>query len=155
MSLTISWFTTRCNNRTLIAYGMFLTGLSQLLVGPSNFLPDSLLIMSIGQFMFGGLSILFLITSLPEMIKEATKAFPNQKYEASDISSGIFNSMLGLGQMLSPIYGSYVTQIWGFRTCATSVACMLIIYSFMYYKFCTLRLDAPQDIKDTESKKKK
>ena len=82
MSLIISWFTNRYDNKVLIALGMFLTGLSQFLVGPSHFLPDSLLLMAIGQFMFGGLSILFLSTSFPEMIKDSTKAFPKQKYEA-------------------------------------------------------------------------
>lgn len=135
-SLVISWFTYYFKNRTLIVVGMFAAGLSQFLIGPSPFLPDNVYIMAVGQLTLGGCIIFFLITSLPEMINDVVSIHPHQKLEASDISSGVFNSMLGCGQMISPLYGSYVTDQIGFRWCADTIGYFLISYSFIYFVLC-------------------
>jgi MFS family permease len=94
---------------------MIIAGFAQFLIGPSLLLPNNLWIMVGGQFLEGLFTLYFQVTSLPEMINDVIKKHPNQKYEASDISSGVFNAMLGLGQMLSPLYGSYMTHYFGFR----------------------------------------
>ena len=91
VSLFISWFTNRYDNKAIISFGLLSTGLTHFLCGPIWFLPNNLIIMGIGQFLFGGFSIFFLITSLPVMITEATNHYPQQKFEVSDMSSGIFN----------------------------------------------------------------
>jgi hypothetical protein len=41
--------------------------------------------------------------------------------------------MLGFGQMIAPLYGSYMTDYYGFRFTADTVGLMLIIYSVLYY----------------------
>ena len=132
VSLIISWFTDRYDNQMIISFGIFITGFFHFLIGPSRFLPDSLILMGIGQFLFGGFSILFLITCLPVMINEGITYYPNQKFEVSDMSSGIFNFSLTFGQMVAPIYGSYTQAAVGFRDCATIVGFILISYSLFY-----------------------
>lgn len=114
-SLCISYFTDRFDNKILIVFGLFAGGLSEFLIGPSPFLPDMLWIMGAGQFVLGLFTIFFLVTCLPEMIDDVVRNHPESPFEASDISAGVFNSMLGFGQMMSPLYGSYMTEAFGFR----------------------------------------
>lgn len=119
---------------------MFFNGISHFLVGPSPYLPDSLILMIVGQVLHGFSVTFFLITCLPVMINDAVEGYPKQKNEATDISSGIFNSMLGIGQMLGPIYGSNITNAFNFRLCADSVGAINIIYSaifFIIWKTCS------------------
>jgi len=58
---------------------------------------------------------MMVIPALPEMSTVACNIYPDKKHEASDLSSGAFNSMLGLGQMLGPLYGSYVTALFDYK----------------------------------------
>lgn len=120
----------------MISMGSILTGLSLFLVGPSPMLPDSLALMSIGQLLNVGFSVIFLIPALPEMITHLQNKYPTQANKVSDISSGILNSAYGFGEMIGPIYGSYVTSTYGFRTCADSVAYMLVIFGALYLMLC-------------------
>ena len=130
-NLFITCFTSRINDKLLIFIGIFVNGLSQLIIGPSPYLPDSLALMWIGQALDGFTATFFVITCLPAMINKASERYPNQKNEVTDVSSGIFSWMLGLGQMIGPIYGSYVTDGFGFRSCSDSVGVIMIAYSLI------------------------
>ena len=55
------------------------------------------MIMAVGQFLIGVVSPFLLVPSLPEMIESALIRFPDQESQVNDLSSGIFNSFLGLG----------------------------------------------------------
>ena len=131
-SLTISFFTDAFENKILIVVWMFCWGLVNFFVGPSEMLPDSLVLMWVGQFLNGAFANFFLITWLPVMINVAVNAFPKQKMEVTDTSSGVFTFMLGLGQTIGPIYGSNVTDAVGFRWCADTIAYILLAYSIVY-----------------------
>lgn len=131
----VSWFTSRFDPKLVIAAGMGLWGLSQFLVGPSEILPNSLVIMVAGQFIFAFLSIMFLIPSLPVMINEGNSQFPNQSAKVTDMSSGAFNFILMLGTTTSVIYSSYMTKEFGFRNCADSVGVLTLSYSIIYLIF--------------------
>ena len=125
----------KIDNILLTFLAMFINGFSHFLIGPSVYLPDSLILMTIGQMIYGFTVTFFIVTCLPIMINDVVKSFPTQKIKASDISSGIFSSMLGFGQMLGPIYGSYITDIFSFRAWADSVGVIIIIYSIVYIIF--------------------
>ena len=127
----ITWFTKRINDKFLIFIGMFVNGFSQFLIGPSPYLPNNLTLMCIGQALDGFTATFFVITCLPAMINNATECYPNQKNEVTDISSGIFSWMLGFGQMVGPIYGSYLTDSFGFRSWADSVGVIMIAYALI------------------------
>ena len=121
------------DKKVIITVSMFLTGTVTFLVGPSPLLPNSLLIMGIGNFFHGMFTSYFVIIPFPLMIETVSSRYPKQKLESSDISSGVFNSMLGLGQMLAPLYGSYMTDYYGYRFTCDTVGVMLIVYSLSYY----------------------
>ena len=84
----------------------------------------------------GGFSVFYLITWLPEMIKDAIEGHPHKKLEATDISAGVFNCMLGSGQMLGPIYGSFIKDHFNFRVLTDSVAWMLLWFGLAYFVAC-------------------
>lgn len=71
--------------------------------------------MLIGQFFYLPLTVLFLVTPLPEMIKQLELRFPSQSDRVSALASGVLNSFYGLGQMIGPLYGANFTQYFGFR----------------------------------------
>lgn len=114
-SFLLYYFSGKFDNKLIILSAMIIAGLSQFMVGPSIFFPDSIWIMAIGHFIMGMFTPFFQVSSLPEMINVAKSKYPNNQDEASDISSGVFNSMLGFGQMIAPLYGSYATDVFGFR----------------------------------------
>lgn len=115
---------------------MFCDAICEFCIGPSMFLPDSIWIMAIGQFSLGIFVTFFIIPCLPEMIEDVKKKYPHKPFEASDISSGVFNAMLGFGSMLSPLYGSYMTAAFGFRFCTDTVGYSLLAYSIAYFVLC-------------------
>lgn len=51
----------------------------------------------------------------------------------NDLSSALFNSFLGIGQIAGPIFGSFVTKMTSFQTCCDIVAIISLIFSIMYY----------------------
>ena len=93
------------------------------------------MIMAVGQFLIGVVNPFLLVPSLPEMIESALIRFPDQESQVNDLSSGIFNSFLGLGQISGPIYGSLVTSSVGFRLCTDYVAFACLAFAFVYFVF--------------------
>ena len=130
-NLCISFFTNRFDSKLIIVVWLFMWGWANFLVGPSPFLPNSFVIMWVGQFLNGAFTN-FLITCLPVMIDDVWKEYPRRKNEVSDVSSGIFTLMLNLGQTVAPIYGSNMINVIGFRWWADSIAYLLIAYSIVY-----------------------
>lgn len=116
----------------------FLTGVAFFCVGPSELgdFPNSLVLMGIGLAFVGLFSAGLLIPGLPEMVEAMKPKFPkSQEREVNDYSSGIFGSILGLGQVLAPMYGSTMTTAVGFRMTSDIVAIICIVFALIYF-FC-------------------
>jgi MFS family permease len=136
LSFTISYFTGKYANRGIIMLGALFASFSMLFVGPSNHFPDELYLMGIGQLLIGGFGLFLMVPVIPEMISAGTEYYPNKIIELTDISAGVFNSCLGIGQVIGPIFGSYVTQATNFRTCSDIVGYILFTYSVVYFLLC-------------------
>lgn len=124
------------DNKNLIPFGFFCSGLCMTLVGPTKGLPDSLIIMGFGQFLYATFSIFYLLWPLFEMIIQLSEKFPNQEDEVSDISSSVLTMSYGLGQMWAPVFGSNMTYLFGFKTCADIVGAQLIIFGVLFILVC-------------------
>jgi hypothetical protein len=102
------------SKRTTLILGAIIQFIGLLLMGPSAILgiPPNLIIMGIGQVVCGLFLPLMLVPSLPEMIDTVDQLHPNlsgrEKSVLYDFTSGIFNSALGLGQTLGPLYAAPV-----------------------------------------------
>lgn len=67
--------------------------------------------MAFGQALRGLIDPFTLVPSLPEMIESVMIHYPpSAEFEINNLSSGIFNMFLGLGQVLGPMYGSIVSE---------------------------------------------
>ena len=53
--------------------------------------------MGVGQALVGIFTATMMIPGLPEMVESTLPHFPGQEQLVNDLSSGIFNSFLGLG----------------------------------------------------------
>lgn len=51
----------------------------------------------------------------------------------NDLSSALFNSFLGIGQIAGPIFGSSMVHLTSFRTCCDWVAIISLVFSLLYY----------------------
>lgn len=103
--------------RVTIALSVLLSSASFFLVGPSQLLhfPDSLLMIAFGWSLLAATTAFFYVPILPEMVDSALLVFQGQEQAVNDLSSGLFNSFLGIGQLLAPLYGATITNWIGFR----------------------------------------
>jgi MFS family permease len=113
--------------------GALLSSFSMLLIGPSHYLPNELYLMGLGQLCIGGFGLFLMVPVIPEMISAGNKLYPGKLIEVTDVSAGVFNSGLGVGQVIGPIFGSYVTQATDFRTCSDMIGIILFVYTIVYF----------------------
>jgi hypothetical protein len=70
------------------------------------------------------------------MIETVLPLYPEScESQINDISSGLFNMFLGLGQIIGPLFGAQVTEVYGFKTCCDLVAIICLSFSMIYYVF--------------------
>ena len=106
-------------------------------VGPSQLFafPDSLVLMGVGQALAGIFTAFMMIPGLPEMVESALPLYPGQERKVNDLSSGLFNSFLGFGQVLAPAYGSFMVEAVGFRVTSDVVGLVCIFFALLYFVF--------------------
>ena len=77
-----------------------------------------------------------LVPSLPEMIESVIPLYPESaESQINDLSSGIFNMFLGIGQVMGPLFGAIVSKNLGFRMTCDLVAVICLLFSMCYYVF--------------------
>jgi MFS family permease len=77
-----------------------------------------------------------LVPSLPEMIESVLPLYPESaESEINDLSSGIFNMFLGIGQVAGPLFGSIISKKYGFRMTCDLVAVICLVFSILYYVY--------------------
>lgn len=133
LSFTITWFTDIFANRGLLMIGALLSGLNMFLVGPSHYLSNSVNIMGLGQLGVGAFGLFLMVPAIPEMIVSASEIYPKRIIEITDMSAGIFNTCLGIGMIVAPIYGSNMTKVYDFRNCSDIVGYILLAYTLLYF----------------------
>ena len=80
---------------------------------------------------FGGQYIL----ALPEMVENASARFPGQEREVNNMSAGVFQSFLGTGFLLAPLYGSLLKQYIGFRLTEDITAALNLALAILYFSW--------------------
>jgi len=69
------------------------------------------------------------------MLEAVLDEYPMQEQEINDLSSAVFNTFLGIGQISGPLFGSYMTVEHGFRLTSDYVALICIAFACVYF-FC-------------------
>jgi MFS family permease len=68
------------------------------------------------------------------MIESVLPEYPESaEVQINDLSSGIFNMFLGIGQVAGPLFGSIVSKQVGFRLTCDLVALICLLFSIAYY----------------------
>lgn len=108
-----------------------------MLYGPSKMLglPEDWHLMLIGLILVGFVISLCIIPALPEMIRSVEKDFDNSKGEVNDVASGVFNTSLGVGQVLGPLFGSILTSWFSFRDTTDIIGIGALIFATIYFIF--------------------
>ena len=144
-SLMIQYVPSKVEKRAIIISSMAGLFVAFLFVGPSLVsalddakvmqvfgLPQTIYLMVLGQAMVGLLSPFMLIPILPEMVEAAALEHPQQREAINDLSAGIFNAFLGLGQLCAPIFGSLMFDRVGFRATSDTVAFICLASAAVY-----------------------
>ena len=124
-------------NKMILAALLGISG--SLCRGPSKILnfPDILPIIIFSQVLNGMFIPFLIIPALPEMIDSAKNKYPmSSTNDINDISAGLFNMFLGIGQICGPVYSSTMAYKFGYRTCCDSVAYVSLGFGIMYF-LCT------------------
>ena len=105
------------------------------MVGPSQLFafPDSLILMGMGQAFAGIFTAFMMIPGLPEMVESTIPLYPGQERKVNDLSSGLFNSFLGFGQVIAPGYGAFMVEAFGFRVTSDVVGLLCVFFAFLYF----------------------
>ena len=106
-----------------------------LCVGPSLLLrfPDSITIMCIGHALAGFFGSQILQVSMLEMIEDGNERFPNRELLVAGMAVGAYRALIGIAQMIGPLYGSLVTKYLGFRLANDIIAFIDLATAIAYF----------------------
>ena len=154
-SISIQWIPKWIEQRIIISFSMLASSLAYFFVGPSHlfhFPQDSLLLIGIGWSVLGVTLAAYLVPILPELNKAALASLQqhdeeegndteleNRRRQVKALCSGIFNSFLGIGQIVAPLYGSSFTSWIGFQLTTDSVGLLGIGFFFVYFTCANVR----------------
>lgn len=107
-------------------------GVSMILVGPSKLLPDSLVIMGIGQFIYVFFAVGMYLYCLPEIIARLTVKFPKQTNRVTDIATSFWVFSFALGQLIGPLLGSFLVNMFDFRICCDIIGVFWLLLGAVF-----------------------
>jgi hypothetical protein len=140
-SLILSFARFPYSKRTLMIVSMLASTFAHLFMGPSTFFhfPQTLQFIGVGLVLLGIFNPALLIFSLPEMVDVIDTMYfdldGQSKMKIYDTSSGIYNAILGIGQILGPIYATTMTSTAGFSLCCDFVAVTCLTLGILYLIF--------------------
>ena len=111
-------------------------GIFCFLIGPSQILalPETLFFTITGLTMTGVFLAPMIIPVLPEMIEAANKSFPDKnKHTRNNYASGLFNTGLGLGTCIGPLYGAMTYERLNFRLTEDILALIILVFTVAYF----------------------
>jgi hypothetical protein len=92
--------------------------------------------MIVGQLVLGLIMPFTLIPGLPEMTDSALVHYKKSQHERiNNLASGLYNMVLGVGEVAGPLYGTFVAAQVGFRETSDILAIVFMIFAISYYVF--------------------
>ena len=131
-AVAIEYLPKHWDKRLVIICGMICCALSLFCVGPSTLMESgdaTMRIMVAGQILLGLFIPVGLILALPSMVESVIQYYPNQVTRINNLSSGVFNTANGLGEVIGPMFGAAMYEDYGFRT--TSDVTALITFGYV------------------------
>ena len=113
-----------------------LMGVFCFLIGPSVIfgLPETLALSIVGLTTSAVFLAPMVIPALPEMIEASKEKYPNQnKQTTNNYASALFNTGLGLGTCIGPLYGAMMYEKTNFRLTEDVLGILLIGFAVIYF----------------------
>lgn len=90
-----------------------------------------------GLCIVGFATAMIVIPIFPEMLHSIEEKFPQLRGdELNNVSSGYFNSFLGVGEAIGPICASVLTHNFGFRSSEDILGSVLCLYCIFFFLLC-------------------
>ena len=128
----ITKFTDCFNNFQLMYYGLYLGAFFVLLIPPITILPQSYILIIIGIFAEGFLSVIINIPCFIEYSNVVKKLFPLNKNLQQNIPSSLFNLCFYVGDLIEPVIGSWFTKNFNFQASAFFVCVLNVVYGILF-----------------------
>ena len=98
-SILVQTVPDKVDKRAVIIISSLFASLAFLCCGPSIIphFPDSLLVMIIGQALFGITYAFIMVPSLPEMLDASLEYFPQHEHDINNMCPGMFSTAHALG----------------------------------------------------------
>lgn len=126
-----SYFSQVFNRKAVIIMAFGLMTLQSALLGPSALLglPDSLVLVCLGDLLIGLCLSLALIPLLSELIDLLEKEKRFSPDSLSDMCSALFNSMFNLGNLLSPLIAAVMHDSYGYKCTTDAMMILALVYT--------------------------
>jgi MFS family permease len=144
-AIALDYLPKRWDKRLVIIIGMVCCGLSLFCVGPSTFVSEdspTLWLMVTGQVLLGLFIPVGLILALPSMCESVSAHYPNQVSRVNNLSSGVFNTANGLGEVIGPMFGAAMYEEYGFRMTSDVTALITFFYVLAFVFILTNGMDS-------------
>lgn len=82
------------------------------------------------------------------MIDVAIDEYPDEEFVINDLSSAIFNTFLGIGQIMGPLYGALMTHATSFSWTADVLGIFCLCFGVLYFFIC----NGPEAFKNSQLK---
>ena len=69
------------------------------------------------------------------MVEAANRHFPGQERHVNNMSSGIFNTFNGIGEVIGPMYGAAMYERIGFRSTSDTIMLICFTYALIFFLF--------------------
>ena len=89
--------------------------------------------MCLGQALGGITAAHICAPCLLEMLDSGKERFPDQEERVTNMSAAIYNSFLGIGYLLAPLYGTSMAEILGFRLTMDILAFFDLAFAIAYF----------------------
>ena len=111
--------------------------ISFLMIGPQSMigLPKNIWIVCTGMVVLGLGATLTILPIIPEFISLCEEVYKDEKVAVGDLSSGMFDSSILVGELIGPIIAGYLTSATGFENSSSILALILVGYTILYF-FC-------------------
>jgi MFS family permease len=90
-----------------------------------------------GLCILGFATAMIVIPIFPEMLHAIELKHPQLRGdELNNVSSGYFNSFLGVGEAIGPICASVLTHNFGFRSSEDILGSVILLYCILFFLLC-------------------
>jgi len=136
----ISLYTKWVPKRGVILIGFAVLALGMFFIGSSPLLkvPEEIMFVVIGLMMEGAGLAMTIVPIFPEMLESVEERYPQYLggAELSNVSAGMFNSALGVGEAIGPVVSSLLNSRIGFRGSQDVLGLIVSGFCVIYFFMC-------------------